>query len=129
MRSKSTLPAARTSAWPQAPPATNCSSASASSAAGCPPISSSTGTRRMPVSFFDTNVLVYLASGERGTADQAEAALAKGGSISVQVLNEVANVARRKMRMSWHETHALLDVLRGLLTGHPLTVETHETGL
>jgi predicted nucleic acid-binding protein len=33
------------------------------------------------------------------------------------------------MTMSWSETHALLDTLRGLLTVHPLTVEIHETGL
>jgi predicted nucleic acid-binding protein len=83
----------------------------------------------MPVSFFDTNVLAYLASGDTAKADRAEAALAAGGSISVQVLNELANVARRKMQMSWDETHALLDMLRGLLTVHPLTTEIHETGL
>jgi len=83
----------------------------------------------MPGSFFDTNVLVYLASGDAAKADRAEAALAGGGAVSVQVLNELANVARRKMRMSWADTHALLDSLRGLLTIHPLTVETHETGL
>ena len=83
----------------------------------------------MPGSFFDTNVLVYLASGDVAKADRAEATLAKGGSISVQVLNELANVARRKMQMSWDETHAFLTMLRGLLTVHSVTVETHETGL
>jgi predicted nucleic acid-binding protein len=83
----------------------------------------------MPVSFFDTNILVYIASGDAAKADRAEAAVAAGGSISVQVLNELANVARRKMQMSWDETHAFLNLLRGLLTVHPLTVETHETGL
>jgi predicted nucleic acid-binding protein len=83
----------------------------------------------MPVSFFDTNVLIYLASGDPMKADRAEATIAAGGAISVQVLNEVANVARRKMKMSWRDTHAFLDMLRALLTVHPLTVETHETGL
>jgi predicted nucleic acid-binding protein len=83
----------------------------------------------MPVSFFDTNVLVYLASGDAKKADRAEATIAKGGYISVQVLNEFANVARRKMQMSWEETHALLNMLRDLLTVHSLTVEAHETGL
>jgi len=56
-------------------------------------------------------------------------AVAKGGAISVQVLNELANVSRRKMRMSWADTHALLDLLRGLLTVHPFGLETHEAGL
>jgi len=83
----------------------------------------------MPVSFFDTNVLVYLASGDASKADRAEAIIAGGGSISVQVLNELANVARRKMQMSWDETHAFLDMLRGLLTVHTITVEIHEAGL
>lgn len=83
----------------------------------------------MPASFFDTNVLVYLASGDAAKADRAEAIVASGGSISVQVLNELANVARRKMQMSWDETHAWLNTLRALLTVHPLTVETHEAGL
>jgi predicted nucleic acid-binding protein len=83
----------------------------------------------MPVSFFDTNVLVYIASGDAAKAYRAEEALAAGGAINVQVLNELTNVARRKMRLSWAETHAFLSLLRGLLTVHPLTVETHETGL
>jgi len=31
--------------------------------------------------------------------------------------------------MSWDETHAFLNMLRGLLTVHPLTVEIHESRL
>ena len=83
----------------------------------------------MPGSFFDTNVLLYLTSSDAAKADQAEAAIAGGGAISVQVLNEITNVARRKMRMSWADTHIFLTALRGLLTVHPVTLETHETGL
>lgn len=55
--------------------------------------------------------------------------VARGGAISVQVLNEVTNVARRKMLMSWDATHTFLNLLRSLLKVHPLTVEAHETGL
>jgi predicted nucleic acid-binding protein len=83
----------------------------------------------MPGSFFDTNILVYLASGDVEKADRAEAAIARGGAVSIQVLNELTNVARRKMQMSWAETHAFLDLFRGLLRIHSLTIETHETGL
>jgi predicted nucleic acid-binding protein len=83
----------------------------------------------MPADFFDTSVLIYIASGDVGKADRAEIAVASGGFISVQVLNEIANVARRKMRTSWPETHAFLNSLRGLLTVHPMTVDVHETGL
>ena len=83
----------------------------------------------MPGSFFDTNVLVYIASGDSVKADQAETAIAGGGAVSVQVLNELANVARRKMRMSWTDTRTFLSMLRDLLAVHPVTLETHETGL
>ena len=83
----------------------------------------------MPVSFFDTNILIYVASGDVTKADRAEAAIATGGAISVQVLNEFGNVARRKMQMSWAETHLFLTTMRSLLTVHPLTLDIHETGL
>lgn len=83
----------------------------------------------MPASFVDTNVLLYLASGDAVKADRAEAIVAAGGAISVQVLNEFANVARRKMRMSWTDTHAVLSTLRSLLTVHPVTIEVHRSGL
>jgi predicted nucleic acid-binding protein len=49
--------------------------------------------------FFDTNVLLYLLSGDASKADRAEALVAAGGIISVQVLNEFASVASRKLGM------------------------------
>ena len=83
----------------------------------------------MPGSFIDSNVLVYLASQDLAKADRAERAIASGGTISVQVLNEVANVARRKMKMSWTELDAFLHEVRVILNIVPLTVETHDKGL
>ena len=83
----------------------------------------------MPGSFFDTNVLLYIASGDSAKAERAEKLIGMGGTISVQVLNETANVARRKMSMSWAETYAFLSMMRGLLSVQPLTVDIHETGL
>ena len=83
----------------------------------------------MPGDFFDTNVLVYIASGRTAKADRAERLVRDGGIISVQVLNEIANVARRKMRLSWPETRAFLSLMRGLLPVEPVTLKTHETGL
>jgi predicted nucleic acid-binding protein len=83
----------------------------------------------MPGSFFDTNVLLYVASGNPGKADRAEELIRAGGMISVQVLNEITNVARRKMGMSWTETRAFLSMIRGLLPVQPLTIDIHETGL
>lgn len=83
----------------------------------------------MPGSFFDTNVLVHIASGDAAKADRAEEIIGDGGVISVQVLNELTNVAHRKMRMTWPDTRSFLSALRSLLTIQPITVETHETGL
>lgn len=83
----------------------------------------------MPDRFFDTNVLLYLASDDAAKADRAEELIADGGTIGVQVLNEIANVARRKMGMPWAETRAFLAAVRGLLAVEPMTVEIHETGL
>ena len=45
------------------------------------------------------------------------------------MLNELTNVAGHEMRMSWPETHALLSMIRALLSVQPITVETHEIGL
>ena len=83
----------------------------------------------MPGSFFDTNILLYLASSDAAKADRAEGLLAGGGVISVQVLNEIANVARRKMQLNRDETHGFLSLVRGLLRVEPLTLETHDLGL
>jgi predicted nucleic acid-binding protein len=54
--------------------------------------------------------------------------IGSGGIVSVQVLNEIANVARRKMGLSWTETRAFLSMMRGLLLVQPLIIEIHETG-
>ena len=83
----------------------------------------------MADSFLDTNVLLYLAGSDMAKAEIAEALVGAGGVISVQVLNETANVARRKMALDWDQTHALLGALRGLLDVEPLTAEVHDTGL
>jgi len=83
----------------------------------------------LPASFIDTNVLLYIASGDAAKAERAEQIVGAGGTISVQVLNEVAHVARRKMGLSWTETEAFLAMIRGLLAVRPVTLEVHDTGL
>lgn len=83
----------------------------------------------MNASFFDSNVLLYVASSDDVKAHRAETLLRSGGLVSVQIMNEVANVARRKMGLSWPETHALLAAVRGLVEVRDLSVETHERGL
>jgi predicted nucleic acid-binding protein len=83
----------------------------------------------MSGSFLDTDVLIYVASADAEKANVAERLLGAGGTISVQVLNEIANVARRKMAMSWDDIRAFLSALRALLPVQPLTAELHEAGL
>ena len=79
--------------------------------------------------FFDTNVPLYLFAGGAAKASRAEDLLAEGGTVSVQVLNEIANVARRKMLLSWTETREFLSTVRGLLGVGDLTAMVHQTGL
>ena len=78
--------------------------------------------------FIDSNVILYLLSKDTKKADAAEAVLRAGGVISVQVLNEIANVALRKIGMSWVETNQLLASVRSLCAVQSLTVETHDCG-
>ena len=76
--------------------------------------------------FFDTNVVLYLLSADAAKADRAESLLATGGTISVQVLNEFAAVALRKMRMSWPEIREALEPVRAVCSVQPLLIETHD---
>jgi predicted nucleic acid-binding protein len=80
-------------------------------------------------SFFDTNVLLYLLSKDAAKADRAEALLASGGVVSVQVLNEFASVASRKLAMTIAEIREILSIIRAVCAVMPLDIETHDLGL
>lgn len=97
----------------------------------CPPTSSSTGSKPANVAkvFFDTNVLLYLLSADAAKADRAEELVASGGVISVQVLNEFASVAARKLGMSHAEVRDALEPIRALCVVTPLTVEIHDRAI
>ena len=79
--------------------------------------------------FFDTNVLLYLLSADTDKAQRAEELVADGSVISVQVLNEFASVASRKLRMTIPEIHECLDPIRRVCGVEPVTLETHLRGL
>lgn len=79
--------------------------------------------------FFDTNVLLYLLSGDAAKADRAEEALAAGGIISVQVLNEFAAVAARKLKMPIVDIREILTTIRAVCKIVPISEETHDKGL
>ena len=76
--------------------------------------------------FLDSNIVLYLLSGDAAKADRAEALLAAGGFVSVQVLNEVTSVCLRKLKMPWEEVDALLLAVKAACEVLPLTVASHE---
>jgi predicted nucleic acid-binding protein len=79
--------------------------------------------------FFDTNILVYVVGEKDMRTDKAEALVAGGGVISVQVLNEFANVSRKRLRMSWEDIGEALAAIRVLCPSPlPLTIDTHDAG-
>jgi len=77
--------------------------------------------------FLDTNVLIYAFAENDPRSQTAEALLAAGGVISIQVLNEFVNVSRRKLAREWAEIESAVEVLRALLDPPiPLTLDLHE---
>jgi predicted nucleic acid-binding protein len=80
--------------------------------------------------FFDTNVLVYIVGQSDARTAKAEALVADGGVVSVQVLNELASVSRRKLGMSWKEIGDALAAIRVLCPSPmPLTIGTHDAAV
>lgn len=79
--------------------------------------------------FIDTNVLVY-AFLDVEKRERALAALADGGVVGVQVLNEFTNVAHKKRGRPWGEVEDALRVIRARFPEvAPLTVETHDNAI
>jgi predicted nucleic acid-binding protein len=80
--------------------------------------------------FLDTNVIVYAFSSNDPRSAKAEVLLGGGGIISVQVLNELVNVWRRKQGHGWDEVDHALGVLKILLDPpRSLTVELHQAAI
>lgn len=77
--------------------------------------------------FLDTNVLIYALAENDPRSPKAEELLAAGGTVSVQVLNEFASVARKKLKLSWAEIAEAIDAFLLLCPSPlPITVELHE---
>lgn len=81
-----------------------------------------------PKAFIDTNVLLYLLSADAAKADRAEAVVRTDSLISVQVLNELTSVARRKLALSWEAINEIIELIRALCPVESLTIETHGQG-
>ncbi len=80
--------------------------------------------------FFDTNVFVYAVVQDDPRSQKAEELIAEGGRVSVQVLNEFADVARRKAKMPWDEVRFAIENIKALCPD-PLsvTLDTHREAL
>ncbi|CAN7499889.1 PIN domain-containing protein [Bosea sp. LjRoot237] len=80
----------------------------------------------MTRAFLDSNVVVYAFSEDPRNA-VTEELLNRGCEISAQVLNEFANVARRKLGFSWAEITDAVEAITVLSrTVHPLDLATHQ---
>ena len=81
-------------------------------------------------SFFDTSILLYAVAQDDRRTPVAEELLARGGCISVQVLNELVAVARRKLAMSWKEILEITAAIRELCEPPlPLSLASHDAAL
>jgi len=80
--------------------------------------------------FLDTNILLYTIGQHDVRTPVAEALVEQGGVVSVQVLNELASVAHRKLKMSWQDVATALGAIRVLCPSVvPITAETHDAAL
>lgn len=78
--------------------------------------------------FIDTNVLIYWMD-DSARADVVEQLLVQQAVISVQVLNEFANVLRRKRAMALPDIETLCATLIQTCDVLDLSVRTHQTAL
>jgi predicted nucleic acid-binding protein len=79
--------------------------------------------------FFDSSILIYAYSTD-ARRNRALAAIAEGGVISAQVLNEFTNVLRSKQKQEWPVIQAAMASVRLRFPDVlPLTADTHGAAL
>ena len=81
-----------------------------------------------PRGFLDTNVLIYWLQ-ESSRAKVVDTLLEQRCVISVQVLNELANVMRKKSPMTWPELTLLSQSLVKICEVSELTVNMHQLAI
>lgn len=80
--------------------------------------------------FLDTCIFVYTLVDGEPRQKRAIEIVDGGGKVSIQVLNEFANVCRRKMHMSWDEIVGALQSVRYFCPNPiPITLSVHEKAL
>jgi predicted nucleic acid-binding protein len=75
--------------------------------------------------FADSNIFIYLLTDDDEKARKAEVLLETGPTISVQVLNEIVAVARRKYKLDWSVVETILMPIRAVCEIVPITEDTH----
>lgn len=80
-------------------------------------------------SFFDSDILLCMVSEDAEKAARAALLLEAGGVVSVQVLNEFADVCLRKFAKPVPEIRRLLRATRALCSVEPIDIDTHELGI
>lgn len=79
--------------------------------------------------FLDSNVLVYAYTQHDPRQTRAKDLVNRGGTISVQCLNEFATVAQRKLSMSWSELTESISIIIDLTDRViPLDITIHRLG-
>lgn len=79
--------------------------------------------------FLDSNILIYLVSNEVSKKARAAMLLSDGGIVSIQVLDEFASVASRKLGRTMPEIRQALAGIRTVCTVARTGIDTHELGL
>ena len=76
--------------------------------------------------FIDSNVLLYTLGHDARKLGKAKDLVNQRPVISVQTLNEFANVCRKKFKLEWADTSAGLETAKSLCDVVPLTIAGHE---
>lgn len=80
--------------------------------------------------FLDTNILIYAAAQQDTRSAVARDLLRRRCMISVQVLNEFAAVAHRRLGKPWGEINRALGAIRALCPPPlPITLDAHRLAL
>lgn len=82
-----------------------------------------------PRVFVDTNVLVYAFTADADKGACAEALMAQRPWISVQGLNELSHVLRRKRKLDWERIADISDTVSALSEVVELNLECHQRAL
>jgi predicted nucleic acid-binding protein len=79
--------------------------------------------------FVDTNVLVYAFTADAQKGARAEAVMAERPWVSVQGLNELTHVLRRKRKLDWARIADISDTVSALSEVVDLNLECHQRAL